>query len=321
VRAHRAVPVAAVLLAAFVALSGPSVTQTDVSHESSGKGGGEAASYREVPVRGTSKPPDAIKAPVPVQTTPATPATTRTDPVTPKAKAIAAMAKMLNGPAFQRALDEPRDRVLGPSDAWDASQNQWQATAAMWTDLMDRFRLKGEPLAFRPLVYNDSFEDQEETYCPQLNNGKKVVRSSSPLPFYCPADGKNGVVYWPIKTIEKEWKNADGVPSSVVTRGLDIMMGQRYGEFVAIMVYNTYAGMKGAEEIPRPMQPATEALGYCFAGTALQGQYYDRALALNGLAFAYPAHDDRQVVFARALAFGFDTNSLGKCMLEFWPNN
>lgn len=322
-RTHRAAPVVAVLLAAFVALSGPSVAQTDVASQTNGgKGGGEAATYREVPVKGaTSKPPDTPKVPAatPTTTPPAAPATTRTDPVTPTATSIAVMAKMVNGPAFERALDDPEDRDIDPSNAMEVSQNLWQATDAMWTDLIDRFRLKGKPLKFRPLVYNESFEDQEETWCPQLNGGKKVVKSSNPLPLYCPADGKNGVVYWPIKTIEKELKSADGVPSSVITRGLDIMMSQLYGEFIAIQVYDTYSQMKGAENITQPMQPATEALGYCFAGTALQGQYRDRTAALNGLAFVHPSHDAQQAEYARALAFGFDTNDLGKCMVEFWP--
>lgn len=323
-RTHRAAPVVAVILTALLALlMGPSEARTDLaSHAQGGEGGGEAASYREAPVKGTSTSPvaPATKAPVtPKAVVPVPTTTTRTDPVTPEAKAIAVMAKMLNGPAFERALDEPEGRKLGPNDALGVAQAQWQAASAMWTDLMDRFRLKGKPLAFRPLVYNESFDDQEETWCPQLNGGKKAVKSSSPLPFYCPADGTNGVLYWPVKTIEKEWENADGVPSSVVTRGLNIVVNQRYGEFIAMMVYDTYAGMKDAEELPQPMQPATEALGYCFAGTALQGKYFDRQSALNGLAFAYGVHDAKQAEFARALAFGFDTNSLGKCALEFWP--
>lgn len=330
-RTHRAVPVVVVILVAFVSLSGaPSAEQTGVAPPASMGNGEEVAQYREMPVTGTAatkKPPDQTKAPEAVVSTPATPTTTRSDPTTPttkpptddKAAAIAVMAEMLNGPAFQRALDEPQSGDLGPSDAYELSQALWQSNSTMWFDLVDRFRLKGKPLAFRLLVYNEAFEDEDTTWCPELNGGKKAVKSSSPLPFYCAADGANGVLYWPVKTIETEWGLADGVPSSVVTRGLNIMFGQLFGEYIAMLTFNTYNGMKGAEAVPRPMQPATQALGYCFAGTALQGRYFDREAALNGLAFAYPAHDANQALFARALAFGFDTNDLGECMVQFWP--
>jgi hypothetical protein len=293
--------------------------------------GEQVAQYREMPGTGTAatkkKPPDQTKAPEAAVTTPVTPTTTRSNPTTPTAKpttdsadaSIATMAKMLNGPAFQRALDEPQSRDWAPSDTFELSQTLWQTNATLWFDLVDRFRLKGKPLAFKPLAYNEAFEDEDTTRCPELNGGSKAVMSSSPLPLYCPIDGANGVLYWPIKTIEHEWELADGVPSSMVVRGLNIMFGQRFGEYIAMLTFNTYDGMLGAEATPRPMLPATQALGYCFAGTALQGQYFDREAALNGLGFAYPVHDADQALFARALAFGFDTNDLGKCMVEFWP--
>lgn len=278
-------------------------------------------SYTEVPVKGIpSKPPDAARAPVTTPATPAaTPTTTRTNPVTPKVAAITALAKMMNGPAFERALDDPEPRKLGPSDTWEVSQSLWESSSAMWADLVDRFRLKGDLLTFRPLIYNEAFEDQETTGCAELNNDNSTVKSSSPLPFYCQSDGDNGTLYWPIKTLEKEWEAADDVSSDFILRGLEIMMNQRIGQAIAVKAYDTYEGMPDADSVPRPMPSRTEALGYCFAGTALQGSYFDRETVLNSLAFVYPAHDANQVLFARALAFGFDTNSLGKCMVEFWP--
>lgn len=227
------------------------------------------------------------------------------------------MAKQVNGPAFERALDEPEPRKLRPSAAFDLATSYWDSSSVMWSGLLERFRLKGELPAFRPLAYNESVEDQEVTGCARLNNDKEVIASSDRA-LYCPADGKNGTIYWPVKEFEKRWK-ASELPDEAVTRGLVIQMSQLLGEFLAVRIHETYSGMAAAAEIPLPMQPDITAVGYCFAGTALQGRYLNRDTALAGLALLDLRPESSKEELGRALAFGFDTNSLGKCMVEFWP--
>ncbi|HKX72710.1 MAG TPA: hypothetical protein VJM32_01710 [Candidatus Saccharimonadales bacterium] len=318
-RTRQAVPVIAVALSLVLLTLGSSsasVQKPAAKPSPTRQGGGLVIAHQPAPspsVAVPSKPPDKTGG----SRTPGASATTqRSDPSTPEAAAVDVVANLLNGRAFERALDEPDFTEDSPSDARGVASSYWESSSLLWEELADRLRLKTNPLTFRPLVYNTVHEDMEDTGCAYLNGDSKVVRSSSPAPFFCNADGAGGRIYWPIKSAEKRWADS-GLPDGTVIRGYAIWLNQLYGQYIGFAVYNTHNRVLGAESLIRPMYDVIGLASMCFAGTILQASFLDREALLAGVSLIYPGEPGKK--YEAALAYGFDQNDLGKCVATYWP--
>lgn len=329
-RTRLAAPVSVVIAFCVLALGSSTADSatlpTPKDTRASGEGGGQmVATQPSVPkaTKGsTAVPTTGSTGNRPSQHTPDTKVTSeaRNDPVTPEAASIAVFAHQLNGPAHKRALDDPDFGPATASDAWRVADNFWKSTDVLWQDVLDRFNLKGTPPKFRPLVYDANFEDQDATECPDQNAGKALVTSSSPAPFYCRTDGPSGTIYWPVKTMEHLWAK-NGLPTSAMASGFALWMNQLYSEFIAVTAYDTWGSMKGAEYLYPPMPNVNKPISFCFAGTALQGIYLNEDDALAGTQLLGATMPGYKKEYASAARYGFEHDSLGDCVREYWPTN